>query len=148
MTDTNNTQAHTAEEMAQGAADALDPMKFEPFIKKATDDIYDQLLVSVQDYLIENSSFNIQSTIDALQADNRAMRPAYHALQGLNPDAIADVVAALRELVLTADIQAKIWSKDTGSHAKRERDVAQLDNHKKRAMKMARAALAKLKAQS
>lgn len=60
-----------------------------PYLQKVTDELYEQLLYGVQDYLRENGEWNIGQEIDrcrTIEADNRQLR-----------DRNADLLAALQE---------------------------------------------------
>ncbi len=53
--------------------------KIEPTIRKASDDLYGDLLDTVQDYLCENAAFNIKSRIEAADRQALSDRQALHA---------------------------------------------------------------------
>ena len=65
---------HTAETLAQDAANSIDPTLFEPAIRKAADEFYEQLLTGVQDYLKDNVQFNSASHIYTLEYGIRQLR--------------------------------------------------------------------------
>ncbi|MCB4860757.1 hypothetical protein K7W03_14270 [Sphingobium sp. PNB] len=52
-----------------GAAERIQPM-----VKKHVDDVYEAILDSVQDYLIDNAQFNIRSRIDTAEREARSAR--------------------------------------------------------------------------
>lgn len=62
----------SADEIGKQAAQTLDVKDFEPFVREVCDGIYERLLDTVQDYLIENSDLNISGRIS--YAENRAAR--------------------------------------------------------------------------
>lgn len=55
-------------------AAAIKPDDFEPLVRKLADDLYGKLLADVQDYMVENTHFNIGSTITQLKFENSQMR--------------------------------------------------------------------------
>ena len=77
----------SAKTLAQDAANAIDPALFQPAIRKAADDFYEQLLVGVQDYLKDNVQFNLSSHILTLEYTVRELRDsnskATNAIKGL-----------------------------------------------------------------
>lgn len=66
------------ESMTQEAVNGIDPASFEPIIRQAADSIYDQLLSSVQDYLIDNTSFNLSSRMSTLESTVKQLRVEKH----------------------------------------------------------------------
>jgi hypothetical protein len=58
----------TFEEKVAAAVATLNPQAFEPFIKRASDDFYESLLETVQNYLRENAEWNIRGEIDNARA--------------------------------------------------------------------------------
>jgi hypothetical protein len=54
--------------------ECIDPAAFEPTIKRFTDDIYERLLSSCEDYLRDNLNWNIASHISMLERENQRMR--------------------------------------------------------------------------
>lgn len=67
-------------DLAEGAAKKLDPKLFEPFIRKAADDIYGRLLDMVQDYLVDNAAFNLGSKLMSLTSENERQRAELYAV--------------------------------------------------------------------
>jgi len=63
----------SAYEKIKRAVDTLDPKDFEPFVRDVSDNIYERLLYTVQDYLRDNVEWNLRSELDqARNAANRA----------------------------------------------------------------------------
>lgn len=58
------TEEKQFQDIAAEAAACLKPDLFEPALRKVTDDLYDRLLTSVQDYLIDNAQWNIREQIE------------------------------------------------------------------------------------
>lgn len=56
-------------------AASLKPEMFEPKIRRAADDLYEQLLDAVQDYLVDNVRWNIREKLDCA---DRQVRYQYH----------------------------------------------------------------------
>jgi hypothetical protein len=95
-----------ADQMAQDVADMLKPELFEPAIRKAADDFYDQLLTGVQDYLRDNVAYNMAVHIRGLEGMVKTMRPAFTAChdagisnEALDAGVIAKMVEALGDLL-------------------------------------------------
>lgn len=79
-------------------ASALDGVEaaVEPHVRKATDDIYERVMETVQDYLRDNAEWNIRTQIDTAEREARTLRAknaelkdqfdaCYFALLGLKP---------------------------------------------------------------
>ena len=49
----------------------LNPSDFEPFIRRASEDFYEHLLTTVQNYLRENAEWNLKGEIEQSQASAR-----------------------------------------------------------------------------
>ncbi|MBB4856982.1 hypothetical protein HNO88_000279 [Novosphingobium chloroacetimidivorans] len=58
----------------------LDPAAFEPIIKRASEDFYERIMHSCEDYLRENVEFNVSSHLQMLERENREMRAQLYAV--------------------------------------------------------------------
>jgi hypothetical protein len=87
------------ESMTQEAVNAIDPASFEPIIRQAADSIYDQLLSSVQDYLIDNTSFNLSSRMSTLESTVKQLRVENHNAAAT----IKELLAALEGFLAVHD---------------------------------------------
>lgn len=58
----------TPEEIGKACAAMLNPKEFEPFVKRAAEDFYERIMYNVQDYLRENTEYNISSELDAARS--------------------------------------------------------------------------------
>lgn len=63
-----------AEKIAEEAVASIKADLFEPLIRRATEDIYERLMDTVQDYLIDNARWNIRGK---LQVADRQVRHQY-----------------------------------------------------------------------
>lgn len=75
----------TGEELAVAIRPTLDAFVegCGPYLKKVTDEIYEQLLNSAQDYIRENGEWNLGAEIDRcrkIEADNRWLRVRHNEM--------------------------------------------------------------------
>jgi hypothetical protein len=63
----------SADELRE-VANRFEPKDFEPFIRRAADELYERILHSCEDYLRDNVEWNIGSHIAMLTRDNDRMR--------------------------------------------------------------------------
>lgn len=68
------------DEIGKRCAESITPALFEPVIKRVTDDLYERLLNSVQDYLCDNTKYNIATRIATAE---RSATLAYRQAQTL-----------------------------------------------------------------
>lgn len=71
------TEPLAAHEIGKLCAASITAAQFEPIVRQAADDFYEKLLNTVQDYLCDNSQYNISSRIDV--AERSAIRSAQRA---------------------------------------------------------------------
>lgn len=84
----------TPKELGIHCADSISPDLFAPLVKRVADDIYERLLDTVQDYLVENSEWNIAERIEA--AERQAAHDRQERLAAVNNHEA--LVEALRKL--------------------------------------------------
>lgn len=84
----DNAPEHTPESLAQDAANAIDPALFEPAIRNAADDFYEQLLNAVQVYLKDNVQFNLSSHITTLEYTVKELRECNTELESAAADGL------------------------------------------------------------
>lgn len=81
-------------EIGQRCADSIRPDLFKPLVQRVADDIYERLLESVQDYLCDNSEYNIAARIDVAQQQALSDRRKLEAERGIT----TDLLKALEEV--------------------------------------------------
>lgn len=104
MTEAHELTADTTAELIRPTLD-LFVSKAEPAIRKITEEIYEQFLNSVQDYLRENGEWNIGQEIERcrrIEHDNTQLRMAK-----------IDLISALRRLEAANELLASKRSQET-----------------------------------
>jgi hypothetical protein len=69
-----------ADEIARAAAALIQPALFEPHVRRLLDEVYEKLMDTVQDYLVENAGYNIAARIDTAERAEREMRTELAAI--------------------------------------------------------------------
>lgn len=97
MTDMNDSAPIEARKEWDDVADEVVAAileKLKPVLQKASESIYEDLLYTAQDYLIDNVRWNIRSTIDA------ADRQAFEDRRALTKEreTVADLVSTMRQM--------------------------------------------------
>lgn len=63
-----------ADELGRKCAEAINPHRFEPMVRRASEDIYERLMHDVQSYLKDNIEFNISAEIDCARIEIARLR--------------------------------------------------------------------------
>jgi hypothetical protein len=70
----------SAVEVGKACVAMLDPKDFEPIIRRASEDLYERVLYSVQDYLRENTEYNIAAEIERARSREIALLTELRAI--------------------------------------------------------------------